>query len=464
MSIAAQPALPGARDIGGFTPPDWMAWPETHQIMAALGASGRPVRFVGGCVRDALLGLKPYDIDIATPEPPERVLKLLAQAKIRAIPTGLDHGTVTAVIPPRQFQITSLRRDIETDGRHAVVRFAAPDDPAAWAEDAARRDFTINALYADTGGRVEDFTGGLADLAAGLVRFIGAAEQRIREDYLRALRFFRFHARFAQGEPDAAAMTAIAEAAREGQGIAALSAERVRDEILRLLALPRPGGALAPMRASGLLAALLPEARLDPERLDRLAGLQRGLEGPEADGATDAVWLRLALLLPDDAAGRIALLERLKLSNAQRHRLDQLLALPALDWAALMDPPRRAALLYQHGAVACRDGAILLALGDAAREWQLPELLAAIAEWRRPVFPLRGADLLGLGLSPGPNISLILKELEAWWAQEGFRPDRAACLAALAEKVRIETVDPAEDKPDAEAEKARTTSNNAQKK
>jgi len=455
VTDSAGPALPGIRDTGSFTPPDWMAWPETRQIMAALGASGRPVRFVGGCVRDALLGLKPFDIDIATPEPPERVLKLLASAKIRAIPTGLDHGTVTAVIPPHQFQITSLRRDIETDGRHAVVRFAAPDDAAAWAEDAARRDFTINALYADEAGRVEDFTGGLADLKAGLVRFIGDAGQRIREDYLRALRFFRFHARFAEGGPDSAAMAAIANAARDGQGLAALSAERVRDELLRILALPRPGAALDPMRQSGLLEALLPEARLEPEKLDRLAGLQRGLDGPEADTATDAVWLRLVLLLPDDAEAAARMLERLRLSNAQRHRLDQVLALPMLDWDALIDPQARATLLYQHGAVACRDGAILQALGNAGREWQLPGLLAAIAEWRRPVFPLRGADLLGLGLSPGPNISAILKELEAWWAAENFRPDRAACLGALAEKVRIETIDPAEEKAKKAEEKGK---------
>ena len=247
-------------------PPDWMTAAPTRALLAALGAGGAPVRFVGGCVRDAILGLRPADIDIATPESPDQVIRRLEKAKLKAVPTGLEHGTVTAVVPPATFQVTTLRRDVATDGRHATVAFGTD-----WAEDAARRDFTINALYADAEGRLYDFTDGRADLAAGLVRFIGDPAQRVAEDYLRVLRFFRFHARFGNGAPDAAAIAACSAAADR---LDRLSGERVRDELLKILILPNAADALALMQQSGVLTAILPQARLDVATLSRLVRLQ----------------------------------------------------------------------------------------------------------------------------------------------------------------------------------------------
>ncbi|WP_367183013.1 CCA tRNA nucleotidyltransferase, partial [Ferrovibrio sp.] len=252
----------------------------TRRVMAALGAGGATVRFVGGCVRDAILGLRPDDIDLATPETPDVVIKRLQKAKLKAVPTGMAHGTVTAVAPPGTFQVTTLRRDIATDGRHAEVLFGTD-----WAEDAQRRDFTINALYADVDGRLHDFTGGRADLAAGIVRFIGDPGRRVAEDYLRVLRFFRFHARFAKGEPDSASLAACA-AAKDRLG--RLSGERVRDELLKILALPNAAAALRLMEQSGVLQALLPEARFDAARFDTMTDLQQAVAA--AGGVEPEVW------------------------------------------------------------------------------------------------------------------------------------------------------------------------------
>lgn len=426
-----------AAAIHRIQPPAWMIQPQMRAILAALMAEGAAARFVGGCVRDALLDVPPADIDIATPATPEQVLKLLKRARIKAIPTGLDHGTVTAVLPPVQCEITTLRRDIDTDGRHAVVQFGID-----WSEDAARRDFTINALYADADGGIFDPTGlGLADLQAGRVRFIGDADQRVREDYLRALRFFRFHARFAAAAPDPDALAACREAV---PGMARLSAERVSAELIKLLALPKAASALAAMQGCGLLAAILPEARLDIAALERLIGLQQQLGQADLADAADP-WLRLSLLVGPDWA---AAADRLKLSNAQRKRLEDL-ASPMGDaafWAAFADPARREALYYDLGGLLCRDLALLAATRDsgsdepgaAPRAAALPGLLAAMRGWRKPVFPLRGADLLAHGLRHGPGLGGLLKELEAWWRQDGCRADREACLAYLRQRVVIE--------------------------
>ena len=430
MALASEP-------IHRIQPPGWMTQQQTRAILAALMADGVPARFVGGCVRDALLGLRPADIDIATPAMPERVLKLLKRAGIKAIPTGTDHGTVTAVLPPVQCEITTLRRDIDTDGRHAVVQFGID-----WSEDAARRDFTINALYADADGGIFDPTGqGLADLQAGRVRFIGDAMLRVREDYLRALRFFRFHARFAAAAPDPDALAACRAAV---PGMARLSAERVSAELIKLLALPKAAAALAAMQACGLLAAILPEARLDLPALERLIGLQQQLGQADLADASDP-WLRLSLLVGPDWA---ATAERLKLSNAQRKRLEDLASSMGDSefWAAFADPGRREALYYDLGAPLCRDLALLAATrdsgsaepGETGRAAVLPGLLAAMRGWRKPVFPLRGADLLAHGLRHGPGLGGMLKELEAWWRQDGCHADREACLAYLRQRVVIE--------------------------
>src|SRR5215470_14951797 len=274
----------------------WMLETATRDVLAALTADGDPARFVGGCVRDALLGRPVADIDIATPAPPDRVLALLARAGIRALPTGIAHGTVTALADRRHFEITTLRHDVSTDGRRAVVAFTAD-----WAADAARRDFTINALFCDAEGRVYDHVGGLADLAARRVRFVGDARTRIREDVLRLLRFFRFYAQLGVPPPDEAALAAAGELAPL---LPLLSGERVRAELLRLLASPDPAAVLRLMQAHGVLAHLLPPG-LD---LDRLAGLV-AVEQRVA-GAADPL-RRLAALL-HDAAAAAALGDRLR--------------------------------------------------------------------------------------------------------------------------------------------------------
>jgi len=419
MNVAAPSDLgPAARRI---EPPAWMTAPGSRRLFAVFGQ--QPMLFVGGCVRDALLGLRPADIDLASAMLPEAVIALLKRAGIKALPTGIAHGTVTALLPPEQFEITTLRRDVATDGRHAEVAFGTD-----WRVDAERRDFTINALYADASGAVFDPVGGLADLAAQRVRFIGDAAARVAEDYLRVLRFFRFHARFGGPEPDAAALDACGAAANK---LGRLSGERVRDELLKILALPRAAEALSLMQQSGVLAAILPGHRFDRARFERLMAL------------SEDIWLRLVALLPQDSAqgDATAAIGSLKLSRAQQLRVETLSAPPPFDWAALADAKRQPDLFYAQGAEYCRDQAILLALDDAPRRAALPAILAAAQTWRRPVFPLRGSDLLKHGLPPGPNISLLLKELEAWWREGGFSANRETCLTELRERVRFEEMD-----------------------
>ncbi|MEK9971017.1 MAG: CCA tRNA nucleotidyltransferase [Ferrovibrio sp.] len=406
-------------------PPDWMTADPARRLLAALGAGGAPVRFVGGCVRDAILGLQPHDVDVATPEKPEQVIRRLEKAKLKAVPTGLEHGTVTAVVPPVSYQVTTLRRDVSTDGRHATVAFGTD-----WAEDAARRDFTINALYSDGEGRLYDYTGGRADLAAGIVRFIGDPAQRVAEDYLRVLRFFRFHARFGRGAPDAAALAACADAAGR---LDRLSGERIRDELLKILILPNAADALTLMQQCGVLAAILPEARFDADALARLVGLQASVA---AAGAADPdVWPRLALLLESNTDGD-AIADRLRLSNAQRLRLQGILSLPPFDPAILEDDAAFRMALYRLGAERCRDGLLLAASRQRIADALAIDHAVAAAGWRRPVFPLRGADIIAAGFSPGPTVSALLNELETWWADAGFMPDRDACLKRLRERVQ----------------------------
>lgn len=409
-------------------PTAWMTATPTQTVLRALSAGGATVRFVGGCVRDAILGLRPDDIDIATTDTPEAVMRRLQKAGLKAVPTGLAHGTVTAVVPPATFQVTTLRQDVDTDGRHAVVAFGTD-----WAADAARRDFTINALYADADGRLHDYTGGRADLAAGVVRFIGDPAARVAEDYLRVLRFFRFHARFGRGAPDAASLAACAAAAT---ALDRLSGERIRDELLKILALPNADAALTLMLDGGVLPALLPECRYEAERFRRLIALQQAIAA--ATDTQPEVWPRLAVLFPgggEAVAERVA--ERLKLSNAQRLRLQGLLdpVQPAV--ADLTDESAFRLSLYRLGPERCRD-ALLLAASSGVIDGDLAVTRAAAsATWQRPVFPLRGADLLAVGFTPGPTVSALLRELEDWWASEGFRPGRETCLQRLQQRVQI---------------------------
>lgn len=377
--------------------PDFLADPALRSVLRALPAA----RLVGGCVRDAIAGRPVADIDLATPDPPEAVMRALQDARLRVVPTGLAHGTVTAVAGGRGFEVTTLRRDESTDGRHAVVAWTED-----WRQDAARRDFTMNALSMRPDGEVFDFFAGVPDLRAGRVRFVGDPATRLAEDYLRALRFFRFQARYGTGEPDGAAVAAIAEAV---PGLARLSPERVWSELRRILAAPEPVAAIRLMARLGVLAAVLPEGA-DPTALDRLVGL---------DAPNDPL-LRLAALLTGDAA---AVAARLRLSNAERDRLVALRAGPAPDGDADDAALRRL--------LADTPAAIL-----AGRCWLAgtPGPVARLGELPRPHFPIEGRDALAIGFPPGPAVGEALRAVRAWWLAGGCVADAGACRAELARR------------------------------
>ncbi len=400
-------------------PQPWMEEPAIRRLFEALAQAGIAARFVGGCVRDALiapgLGHPIADIDLATPARPEEVAAALDKAGIKVVPTGIAHGTVTAVVPPRHYEITTLRRDVETDGRHARVAFDAD-----WAEDAARRDFTINAIYLDPDGTVHDPVGGLADLAAGRVRFVGDPPTRIAEDVLRVLRYYRFAARFGSGKGDPAARAACRAAVPL---LLRLSAERVTQELTGLLGVANPVPALRMMAEDGVLAAILTEGtRLD--RLERLIVLE-----PEPDALR-----RLAALVAVDAAGAAGLAERLRLSSAWRERLVGVAPPWPLDPSGDKRAQRHA--LYRLGAERYRDLALLIAAEGGMDAARLNELLALAEGWQPPAFPLAGRDVTALGIPPGPRIGELLGEVRGWWEEGDFTADRAACVARLQGIVR----------------------------
>ena len=402
-------------------PQPWIEEPATRALLAALAEAGIMARFVGGCVRDALIapGInRPIaDIDLATPARPEEVAAVLDKAGIKVVPTGIAHGTVTAVVPPRHYEITTLRRDVETDGRRARVAFDAD-----WTEDAARRDFTINAIYLDPDGTLHDPVGGLADLAARRVRFVGEAATRIAEDVLRVLRYYRFAARFGDGKGDPAARAACRAAVKL---LPRLSAERVARELIGLLDVANPVPALRMMAEDGVLAAILPEplvhgsTRLD--RLEKLAALE-----PEPDALR-----RLAALAAVDAEGAAGLAERLRLSSAWRDRLIGLAPPRPLDPSGDERAQRHA--LHRLGAERYRDVALLIAAEGGMGETRLGELLALAAGWKPPSFPLAGRDVTALGIPAGPRIGELLAEVRRWWEDGDFTADREACLAKLKE-------------------------------
>jgi len=379
----------------------WLTAPATRAVMAALEAAGGLgcARFVGGCVRNALIGAPVADIDIATTLRPEQTEAAVRAAGLKAVPTGIAHGTVTAVAGGQPFEITTLRRDVSTDGRNATVAFT--DD---WAEDAARRDFRLNALYADAQGQVYDPTGhGVDDARAGRVVFVGDPATRIREDYLRILRFFRFHAWYGRGEPDAAGLAACRDLAA---GMTRLSAERVSSELMKLLAAPDPRPALAAMAGAGVLAQVLPEATLTP---------------PFEAGAAqshDAV-VRLMLLLPPDEAVVRGAAARLRLPNAVRDRLVfAAVALPAVDLS--MSEREARAVLYRHGAPAVADALHRRWAEAPDRDDDARRLLALADSWTRPKLPVGGRDLARLGVPPGPETGRLLKAFEESWIADDF--------------------------------------------
>ena len=381
--------------------PDWMTPAPLQHLLDTLGDS----RFVGGAPRDTLLGRPVGDLDLATPSLPEEIMGRLGQAGFRVIPTGLAHGTVTAILPSGPIEITTLRRDVATDGRHAAVAFTND-----WAEDAARRDFTMNALYLDRTGRIWDPLGqGIDDCLAGVVRFVGDPGARIDEDYLRILRLYRFQAHY--GRAPIERETRLACCRRAGK-LSRLSGERIKAELLKLLQAPAPVPALTALAQDGVWRKIgLPE----PMMLNQLSRLIR--VEPEIDPLR-----RFASLLPGDP-GRAA--TRLRFSNAQRARFDLLMTgeIPA----AAAPVSEHHFSLFNLGYDVYRDLALLgVARGQDAVP--LPALLAAARSWPIPKLPVRGADLLTLGLKPGPAVSAILKSVEIWWAGSDFVPNRTACL------------------------------------
>src|SRR5512144_510659 len=399
---------PPRQPVGKIHPQPWMTAPETRALLEALAEEGSEVRFIGGCVRDAILKRSVRDIDLALPLPPESFMALLRQRGIKVIPTGVDHGTVTAVVGPMHFEITTLRMDVETYGRRARVAFT--DD---WIADAARRDFTFNALSCTPEGDVYDYFDGLEDLGHGRVRFVGSARERIGEDVLRLLRFFRFYAHYGRPPPDEDALVACREWAERVQ---TLSGERVRVEVFRTLMATDPADVFQLMRDWRVLEHVLPEAG-DVARLKMLSWLDsRALRMDSV--APDPV-RRIAALLAPERAGAEVVAERLRLSTHQKDRLAVMLRRPyRVDPDGGEHAVTRA--LYHLGPEAVRDLTLLAWAAELVgaprsvrgRSERWTALLHRIDTWHPIEFPLKGRDALALGVSPGPRMAILLHKVE----------------------------------------------------
>ncbi|UWF66049.1 MULTISPECIES: CCA tRNA nucleotidyltransferase [unclassified Brucella] len=405
---------------------DWLNAKPLQALFTALNRDGGEARVVGGAVRNTLLGTGVSDVDLATTHLPEETVRLASEAGFKPVPTGMEHGTITVVVQGHPFEVTTLRRDIETNGRHAKVAFGTD-----WKADAERRDFTINALYVTADGTVIDQVGGLADIETRTLRFIGDAEQRIREDYLRILRFFRFFAWYGSGRPEAEGLRA---SARLKDGIAQLSAERIWSEMKKLLGAPDPSRALLWMRQAGVLNLVLPES--EKWGIDAIHGLVRTQSdlGWQADPL-----LRLESLVPPDAARMEELGKRMKMSNAERARLEAWARADAVkpgfseqalkkaiyrgSKQALLDRIRLAYAAARQEAVGS-DEAMIRAGGFA-------RLLDAAEHYDAPVFPITGGDLLARGIEKGPGLGETLRSLETLWIDSGFSLDREALLRKL---------------------------------
>lgn len=390
----------------------WITAPASRAVMAALNAArSGSARFVGGCVRNALRGISADDVDIATQLTPEAVVAALNAAGVRAVPTGIEHGTVTAVHEGVPVEITTLRRDVETDGRRSVVAFTED-----WAEDAARRDFRLNAVYAGPGGELfELIPDSVADAIAGRVIFIGDGDQRLREDYLRILRFYRFNAWYGAGI-DADGQGACA---RQRDGLARIAAERIWKELKRTLAAPDPSAALLAMEEAGVLEAVLPAA--NPALLPALVTAEAGA------GLDPDPMRRLMALIPRRLSDAARVCSALKFSNEETARLSSW-ADPALAHVLGAAEPAIREAFYRFGPAATLDRAVIEAASGVAGD--LAELVRAAADWHRPKFPVGGGDALAAGLK-GPGIGAALGALEEVWIDSGFTLSRSALLARL---------------------------------
>lgn len=397
----------------------WREAEGLKRVVTALHDDHGGPLIVGGAVRDTLLDIEVTDVDLATTLLPDVVIDRLEAARIKAIPTGIDHGTITAVIDGKNYEITTLRRDVATDGRRATVAFATD-----WKEDAARRDFTINALYADPAtGEVHDYFGGLEDLDKRAIRFIGDANERIAEDYLRILRYFRFLARFGNGIVDGDAISACSAAANK---LLALSRERIASELLKLLALPDPRQAVSLMIDHKIFAAFLPEVKDDAaQSLNRLHTREQVHE------ITPSVPARILSLLPRSAEVAQKVAMRLKLSNAMR--ADMVLRVSG----ELPSAHNIRAIAYYESIGCARDAAMLF-----ADDGDLSTSMVMLKDWSVPEFPIKGGELVRRGLPVGPLVAKTLKEIETRWISEDFPPvarakelaDQAVAVATLASK------------------------------
>ena len=405
---------------------DWLKAKPLQALFNALNRDGGEARVVGGAVRNTLLGSKVSDVDLATTHLPQETVRLAKEAGFKPVPTGIEHGTITVVVQGHPFEVTTLRQDVETDGRHAKVAFGTD-----WKADAERRDFTINALYMTADGTIIDDVGGLADIESRTLRFIGDAEQRIREDYLRILRFFRFFAWYGSGRPEADGLRA---SARLKDGLAQLSAERVWAELKKLLSAPDPSRALLWMRQGGVLNLILPES--EKWGIDAIHGLVR----TEADLGWQAdPLLRLASIVPPDSVRMEEMGNRLKMSNAERARLEAWARADAVKPELSEQALKKA--IYRGSKQAVLDRirlAYAAARADAAgsddamiRAGGFARLLDAAERYDAPVFPVTGSDLLALGIEKGPGLGEVLRSLETFWIDSGFSLDRAALLDKL---------------------------------
>lgn len=405
---------------------NWLRSKPLQALFAALNRDGGEVRVVGGAVRNALLGTKVSDVDLATTHLPEETVRLAKEAGFKPVPTGIEHGTITVVVQGQPFEVTTLRKDIETNGRHAKVAFGTD-----WKTDAERRDFTINALYATADGDVIDYVGGLADIETKTLRFIGDAEERIREDYLRILRFFRFFAWYGSGRPETDGLRA---SARLKDGLNQLSAERVWSELKKLLSAPDPSRAMLWMRQSGVLNIILPES--EKWGIDAIHGLVRA--ETDLDWQVDAL-LRLESIVPPDAARMTELGKRLKMANAERARLEAWARADAIKSETSEQALKK--LIYRGSSQAVADR-IRLAYASARQEAAASDeamiraggysrLLDAVEKYEPLVFPVTGGDLLSLGIEKGPGLGEALRDLETLWIDSGFSLDRDALLDKL---------------------------------